>query len=158
MTGQQPTTEKLAAQIREAFDGLAVPAENELLHPDCMDDVDIQEFYGGVRWQEMTDAMVVNGYAAPTAFSAKAFQYYLPAFLLWTLRNPDSTDYAGEAILLALDPGTPKEMLHDFRMSKFALLTERQPEAVRAFLTHVAAHPDLGEFAQAALENYWFEA
>ncbi len=135
-----------------------MPADEELLHPDCMDDVDVLEFYGGVRWQEMTDEMVVYSYAAPTAFSAVAFAYYLPAYLIWTLNNADRTEIAGESILLALDPGTEKELLHDFRKSKFERLTNDQVEAVKGFLWHLETHADLGPFAQAALVNYWIDA
>jgi len=134
-----------------------MPADDELLHSDCRDDVDILEFYGGIKWQEMTDDMVVYVYAAPTAFSAKAFQYYLPAYLIWTLRNPDSPDYAGESTLLALDPGTPDESLHDFRKSKFAMLTLEQRGLVREVLCHFANHAYFGELAETALLNYWLD-
>ncbi|WP_299987134.1 DUF6714 family protein [uncultured Ruegeria sp.] len=151
------TTKALITLINTAFDGLDPPLDDELLHPDCMDDVDILEFYGGIRWPEMTDQMIIHGYAAPTAFSAKAFQYYLPAYLIWTLRNSDSPEYANESILLALDPGTSKEMLHDFRKSKFSLLTPEQKEVVARVLHYFADHPDLGEFAEMALVNYWMD-
>ncbi|WP_282154235.1 DUF6714 family protein [Ruegeria atlantica] len=151
------TTEDLATRIIAAFDGLDPPADGELLHPECMDDVDILEFYGGVKWHEMTDQMIIYNYAAPTAFSAKAFQYYLPAYLIWTLLNSDSREYASESILLALDPGTSKEMLHEFRKSKFNQLTPAQKEAVLRFLYFFSDHPDLGEFAESALVNYWID-
>ncbi len=151
------TTEALTTQIITAFVGLDPPADDELLHPECMDDVDVLEFYGGVKWHEITDQMIVNGYAAPTAFSAKAFQYYLPAYLIWTLHNSDSLEYASESILLALDPGTSKEMLHEFRKSKFDQLTSAQKEVVLRFLYYFSGHPKLGEFAEAALVNYWIE-
>ncbi len=150
--------ETLVREIGEAFAGCAQPSDDELLHPDCMDDVDVLEFYGGVRWQDMTDEMIVYGYAAPTAFSPKAFQYYLPAYLIWTLNNLDSTEYAAESILLALDPGTEAEMLHDFRKSKFSLFTPAQVAVIKKFLWHVSTHPDLGAIADRALVNYWMDA
>ena len=150
--------EKLIQQINDAFAGLPRPTDDELLHPDCSDDVDILEFYGGVLRENMTDALVVHSYAAPTAFSPKAFQYYLPAYLIWLLNNPDSMDYAGEATLLALDPATDKEMLHAFRKSKFSLMTGAQVSVIRDFLHRLAKHPDLGELAENALINYWLDA
>ena len=54
-------TKSLIQGIRDPFAGPDPPPENQLLHPDCMDDVDILEFYGGVRWEEMTDEMVIYG-------------------------------------------------------------------------------------------------
>ncbi len=157
MPEPKPSTEALIAEIKTAFDGSKMPADDELLHPDCRDDVDILEFYGGIKWQDMTDEMVVYAYAAPTAFSAKAFQYYLPAYLAWTLRNPDSPEYAGESILLALDPGTPDEGLHDFRKSKFAMLTLEQRDVIRKILCHLTNHANLGELAETALLNCWLD-
>ncbi|MDP5220817.1 hypothetical protein Q5Y75_26885 [Ruegeria sp. 2205SS24-7] len=155
MSEESAKTDALATLIKAAFDGLDPPSDDELLHPDCIDDVDILEFYGGIRLQEMTDHLIVDGYAAPTAFSARAFRYFLPAYLMWALRNPDSPEHASESILLALDPGTSKEMLHDFRVSKFSLFTIEQKDAVQKFLYYFADHPSLGEFADAALLNYW---
>ncbi len=149
---------KLIEAIQSAFEGNEMPSDDELLHPDCMDDVDVLEFYGGVHWRDMTDDNVVYSYAAPTAFSPIAFRYYLPAYLIWTLNNAESVEVAGESILLALDPGTEKELLHDFRKSKFDLLTKDQVEAVKAFLWHLEDHSDLGPFAQTALVNYWIDA
>ena len=148
----------LIKDISEVFAGAPQPTDDELLHPACMDDVDVLEFYGGVCWQDMTDADVAYSYAALTAFNAKAFRYYLPAFLIWTLRNADSPEYAGESILRALDPGTDQEMLHDFRKSKFAEFTSDEVAQIKRFLNIVSSHPYLGEFADAALINYWLDA
>ncbi len=150
--------EELSRKIKEAFEDVSPPADDELLHPDCMDDCDILQFYGGVSRQEFSDDMIVYNYAALTAFSAKAFRYYLPAYLLWTLRNRDSIEYVGEATLRALDPGTSDEMLHDFRKSHFAGFNRNQIEAVKAFLMGFSEWPDLHEFADAALLNYWLDA
>lgn len=151
------TADTLIAEIKQAFSATRMPSDDELLHPDCMDDVDILEFYGGVEWQSLSDHQIVYSYAALTAFSALAFQYYLPAYLIWTLRNKDSVEYASESTLLALDPGTEKEMLHDFRKSKFSRLDQAQVAVIRKFLQTLLEHDDLGPLALSALENYWSE-
>ncbi len=150
--------ESLIEEITAAFAGLEPPADDKLLHPECMDDVDVLDFYGGLRREDMSDEKIVYNYAALTPFSAAAFQYYLPVYLIWTLQNLDSVEYATESALLALDPGTEREMLHDFRKSKFALFTKPQVAAVKRLLWRVAEHPDLGEFADNALVNYWIDA
>ena len=49
-------------------------------------------------------------------------------------------------------------MLHDFRKSKFTALTKPQIAVVKRFLWHLADHPDLGQFADSALVNYWIDA
>lgn len=157
MTKTSDPIENLTEDIRLAFDDRLPPTDEELLHPDCHDDVDILQFYGGVYWQDMDDAMIVYNYAAPTAFSPKAYRYYLPAYLNWMLQNPDSIEYVSEAFLISLDPGTSSEMLHQFRKSKFQLLTSEQKQMIKRFLNHFAAHGDLAELAENALKNYWAE-
>ena len=152
------TIQSVIAEIDQAFAGMEPPGDDKLLHPNCMDDVDMLEFYGYVRSEDLTDAMVVYSYAAPTSFSPEAFRYYLPAYLKWSLHNQDSPEYASESILLALDPATDKEMLHEFRRSKFALFDKAQIAAVKKFLWVVSEHPYLGEFAECALVNYWIDA
>ncbi|MDH3738602.1 MAG: hypothetical protein OER92_05360, partial [Alphaproteobacteria bacterium] len=109
--------ENLIEDINAAFAGLAPPGDDKLLHPECMDDVDVLDFYGGLKREDLSDERVVYNYAALTAFSAEAFQYYLPRYMVWTLENRDSIEIAAESLLLALDPGTEREMLHEFRKS-----------------------------------------
>ncbi len=149
--------EPLREDIERAFAGLDVSGDDALLHPDCRDDVDILGFYGGLRREDMSDDQVVYNYAALTSFSARAFQYYLPRYMVWTLDNRDSIEYASESLLLALDPGTERDMLHEFRKSKFALLTKPQIDVVKRFLWQLAGHDDLGAFADTALVNYWID-
>lgn len=151
------TAASIAQQIHTEFGDLEPPGDDALLHPDCMDDGDIVDFYGNPRWQDLSSEKIVANYAAPSFFSPLAFRYYLPAFLVWTLENPDSPEVAGESIIHALDPGTPNEHLHEFRYSKFQSLTDNQFTVVRNFLIYFSAHNDLGEPAASALMNYWRE-
>ncbi|MGI9352860.1 MAG: DUF6714 family protein [Rhizobiaceae bacterium] len=157
MPQQVSSRDVLIDKFGSAFGDLNPPSDEQLLHPDCCDDVDILEFYGGIRWQDLTDKEIVYGYAAPTSFSPKAFRYYLPAYACWTLRNLDSKEYASESFLLALDPGTEHEMLHQFRKSKFDEISAAEAKLIQQFLWYVSDHPNLGEFADNALANYWME-
>ncbi len=153
-------------QIEAAFDAAEKPSDDELLHPECRDDVDILSFYsdaacnaafaGAPHWREVPDATVVYEYAALTAFSPKAFRFYIPAYLLYTLEHYDEPEYVAEATVRALDPGTEGEMLHAFMASHYALLDAAQTAAIVAFLELMGEDPDLGEVAEAALVNWWY--
>jgi hypothetical protein len=142
------------AGIEAAFAGLSPPGDDALLHPQCRDDNDIAEFYGGPDRRDLSDAFLVRNYAAPSFFSAEAFRYYLPAFMVWSLNNAGSPEYLAEATLRALDPGPESDPLHDFAVSKFALFDPAQRAAVVAFLEVFRKDPDLGEIAEAALEHW----
>ena len=147
--------DRAVAAIETAFGGLAPPGDAALLHPQCMDDNDIAEFYGAPAWRDLPGDLLVRNYAAPSFFSAAGFRYYLPAFMVWALRNAASPEYLAEATLRAFDPGSAGEPLHGFQVSKFALFDAAQRGAVVTFLQTFCKDDDLGSLAEAALANYW---
>lgn len=149
------TVEATRAEIDAAFGDLSPPGDDALLHPQCRDDNDIAEFYGAPDWRGLPEDLLVRNYAAPSFFSAKGFRYYLPAFMVWSLRLAASPEYLAEATLRAFDPGTEGQPLHAFQASKFALFDAAQRRAVVHFLEAFSSEPDLGAIAGAALRNYW---
>lgn len=147
------------AEIEAAFAGLNPPGDDRLLHPQCMDDGDIVDFYGTPDWRHLSlsDDFVVGNYAAPSFFSAAAFQYYMPAFMVWSLHHDDTIEYAAESTLRAFDPTAGDAQLQAFQESKYAMFTDPQRKAVIRFLQAFSTHPDLGEIARDALTNYWLK-
>lgn len=147
-------------EIEDAFAGLTPPGDAALLHPQCMDDGDVVDFYGAVDRRDLSDEAIIGNYAAPSFFSAEAFRYYMPAFMIWALNHADSIEYAPESTLRAFDPtsfdGSPS--LYDFQVSKYALFSAPQRRAVIRFLEAFAPDPDLGPIARAGLANYWRRA
>ena len=100
------------------------------MNPQCRDDVDVLDFYGAPDWRTLSDEFIIRNYDAPHAFSAEAFQYYVPAFMVWSLKHHDTIQYTPESTLLAFDPDAYRDNLRDFRLSKFALLTPAQRRAI----------------------------
>ena len=152
-----PTSVRAAIrEIEAAFAGLAPPGDAKLKHPLSMDDVDIVDFYGAPDWRDIADETIVAGYAAPSFFSAEAFQYYMPAFMVYSLRHYDSVEFAPESTVWAFDPAAlGDEDLRRFQISKFALFTDPQRRAAVRFLETLAPDPELGPLATNALANYW---
>ena len=147
--------ERAKRSIDFAFGGLAPPGDDRLLHPNCMDDGDIADFYGRSDIAALPDAFLIRNYAAPSFFSAEAFRYYMPAFMRWSLANPDSVEYVVESSLRAFDPGPAGDPLRDFQLSKFALFDDGQRHAVVLFLEAFEQHADLGPIAAGALAHHW---
>jgi hypothetical protein len=143
------------AEIEAAFSGLTPPGDERLLHPQCMDDGDVVDFYGAVDRRQLTDDTIISNYAAPSFFSAEAFQYYMPAFMIWSLNHHDTIEYAPESTIRAFDPTNENPRLYEFQISKFALFTKPQRAAVIRFLQAFSTDPDLGPIAKDALANYW---
>jgi hypothetical protein len=155
MVLESDVIQSVIAEIKAAFSGLSPPDDARLLHPQCKDDGDIMDFYGALdRWQ-LTDDTIISNYAAPSFFSKEAFQYFMPAFMIWSLNHYDTDEYAPESTIRAFDPTNGGPGLFEFQISKFALFTEQQRAAVVQFLHAFSADPDLGPIAGDALNNYW---
>ena len=90
------TLQEAAQAVDAGFSRTERPPNEELLHPRCADDGDLRELYEVEDWREMSDELVVNNYAAPSFLSAAGFQYFLPAFISYALRNPESPEFVIE--------------------------------------------------------------
>ena len=154
MTLDTHTIRTAIDRIEAAFASVPAPDDTQLLHPQCRDDGDIVDFYGLRDRNQLTDDLIIRNYAAPSFFSEEAFQYYMPAFMIWSLKNHDTVEYAPESTLRAFDPSGPDPA---FQISKFALFTGPQRAAVIDFLWAFSGEPDLGPIADDALAHYWLD-
>ncbi len=143
-------------QIEQAFADVAYPGDDEMLHPDCMDDMDIAAYYGSVSWADLPATTIAQESAALSFVSPAGFQFLLPAYMIWTLRNLTSGWASVEHTIWSLHPGWSRPELHDFQVSKFALISDEQRKAIIAFLAALAEEADdLGDDARSALESHW---
>ena len=148
--------DEVVAAIEAAFGDIVYPGDDALLHPDCMDDMDIAAFYGGTTWQAIPDETVGFEYAALSFVSAEGFRYLLPAYMTRSLRHFDDGDIGVESTVWALDPNRAGPALRAFQLSKYTLLSGAQRAAIAAFLEVIATHPSyLGEDARTALVGHW---
>lgn len=147
--------QEIVAEIESAFSGVRVPGDEEILHPLCRDDGDIVDFYGVDDRRQLTDDIIIGNYAAPSFFSKEAFQYYMPAFMIWSLKHRDTVEYVVESTIRAFDPTSSDAKMYAFQVSKFALFTEPQRAAVVRFLRSYSADADLASIARDALAGYW---
>ena len=136
--------QEAAQALDVAFGRTERPRNEELLHPRCMDDGDLLELYDVDDWREMGDELVIRSYAAPSFLSATGFQYFLPAFISYGLRNPDSPEFVIESTIFHLTPGD------DFIESRFTHFDGPQRHAIRLFLEAMAPNYEV----EAALQ-YW---
>jgi hypothetical protein len=134
-----------AARVEAAFAEAPRPTNTNLLHPDCADDMDIEHLYGVADWRRLGDREIVGGYAALAFLSPAGFRHFVPAYLRWVLRNPDSAEAVVDSTVWAFHADMYDESLRPFVRSKWELLDSPQRGAVAAFLEAMAPHqPDAG--------------
>jgi hypothetical protein len=136
-------------QIDQAFAGAPRPVNEDLLHPDAHDDSDIQGLLEISHWRDLPDASIENGYEALAFLSPAGFRHFLPAYMSWVLRHPNSGAAAVGSTIFALTP-VVEGPLRSFMISKFNLLDGVQKAAVVSFLRMLSNFEDV----RVALD-YW---
>jgi hypothetical protein len=136
-------------QIDQAFAGAPRPVNADLLHPDAHDYSDIQRLPEISHWRDLPDASIENGYEALAFLSPAGFRHFLPAYMSWVLRHPDSGAAVVGSTIFALTP-VVEGPLRSFMVSKFNLLDGVQKAAVVSFLRMLSNFEDV----RAALD-YW---
>jgi hypothetical protein len=135
--------------IEDAFAAVPRPGDEELLHEDCADDNDIKSLYGIPHWRDVSDEVVEYEYAALFFLSPAGLRHFLPAYMSYSLRHPDSGHAVVGSTVFALTP-MPNEPTRSFSLSKFTLFDDAQRAAVVAFLEAMSGHEDVA----GALEHW----
>jgi hypothetical protein len=119
---------ELLTLIHAAFDDVKHPGDGALSN----DDTEIQAFYGVEHWQDMAQADLEQYNSALSFLNPMGLQFFLPAFLVWVIRNYRTSDaFTVDSTIYALDAECPAD---PFKVSKLSALDSRQRLAVVAFL------------------------
>jgi hypothetical protein len=148
-----PNNARLLEVIERAFGDAPRPRDNELLHPQSMDDHDIDQLYGIPHWREVSDAILEHEYAGLFFLGPAGFRHFLPAYMSYSLRHPRTTQMVVESTIFALRPATDE--LREFTLSKFSLFDREQRAAVHAFLEAMATFDDFGDPTLAEALAHW---
>jgi hypothetical protein len=147
--------EQLKEQIRSAFAGVSLGDGIGLREAQGLDDYASEEKCAEYRsldekseWQSLRSEDLNKCNSSLSFFDAEGMRFHLPAYLIADL---DGTYGFGMAFSLT-QSGSLGE--------KFALLSESQCAAVRAYLQFIEHEPDYAfdrEHIKAALEGFWAE-
>ena len=131
--------EQLLNRIEVAFEDVLRPADEELLHADCSDDMDIVWLhpYKG-SWRELIEGPIEQETATLAFLSPKAFQWVLPAYLTYGLSNIDTIQ--STLIEDTIYTLCPQAGLFTFMESKFSCFGIEQQKVVKEFLEFFRDH------------------
>ena len=135
-------TAQVLDEIQRAFADTPRPSDDELLHPSAHDDGDIQALLGIPHWRELADASVEGEYSALAFLSPAGFRHFLPAYMSWVLRHPDSGAAVVDSTIFSLAP-SGEEALRNYMLSKYSLLDAAQRATVISFLRVMANFTDV---------------
>ena len=114
--------------IRAAFEETpAPPGKLTSLH----DDEGVSKYFSGTHWDGHSARDLRGNAAALSFFEPDAFRYYLPAFMLAELKDPETADIIAEGIAFNFQQREIRERL----LPEFS---SREIDAILAFLRECA--------------------
>lgn len=109
-----------------------------------------------VRWQDIPRSKIEKLGMSLVFFDPKAIRFHLPAFMRCSLQlwaeSPYADFYSSDMLLYGLDDGPRSTGYYEHA---FLLLSERQHQAVAAYLKFVASGESYQKDAEKALANGW---
>jgi len=129
---------ELKNKIRVAFNDTPYP-KSKLT--DTYDDEGVSEYFQGKSWDGNDVSDLRYHSVALSLFEPEAFRYYLPAFMLAELEDPDTADIIGESIVFHFSqPEKPWEENFEKRLFLF---TSIEKEAILEFIDYMQAKYEL---------------
>jgi len=116
--------------IRSAWMDATPPPPGNISRP-TYDDEGVADYFTGKSWQGHTAAPLRRLSYALTFFTDEAFAYYLAAYMIADIEEPEASDVNVEGMLYRLDRYQPESIV--------AMLNARQRNALRAYILFVKA-------------------
>lgn len=155
---------ELIAFITKAFDGVPQPESITLHVAEAHDEYDYEndemhrrkDFVG--RWQDVPEHDIQSCQTALSYVDKIGMRFYLPAYMVWYLRNLGTKSVWSEHTLYSLDnhPGHPQ--LAEYHVERFSLFTAEQLKACALFVKYCANEQSGftdSNFAQKKFERFW---
>lgn len=87
-------------ELRSAWASVSPPPRSAITEHDCAECIEIQDFFAGKSWTELTEvASLRYHHEALHLFAPSAYHYYLPAFIRATFADPQAADLIPDAIV-----------------------------------------------------------
>ncbi len=125
------------ALIEQAFALVPYPSSERLTTHRCLECDEIDQYFRGTTWPSHSVEELRLHAAALSLFTPEAFRYFLPAFMLATLQDPDRADVIPDSIAFHLAAGSNSDPA--WVRERLVLLSSDQRDAVRAFFTELVS-------------------
>jgi hypothetical protein len=130
--------------IIKAFRDVLPPSPDNITACPCLECLEIAQYFRGTSWQGHPPRDLRIHSAALSLFTPAAYRYWLPAFMLAEIDDPETADIIAEGIAYDFTESN----LRDARVSHF---TQGELRAIAAFFDEcVRRYAAFGMFSQAA--------
>jgi hypothetical protein len=120
-------------QIMAAFAGTEYPGRNALANDHCCECAEVAGAYAGRPWTDITLDHLLAG-RETALLSAAAWRYYLPAMMIWCLREPDAVDVIQDNLVYQLEPPDGERGVPEWFQERATGFSAEQRAAIVAYL------------------------
>ncbi len=157
--------EALINDIREAFAEVSREDGVTLHEADVIDDygsaaarAEARKLDTEERWQDVPDADIEKYDWILSFLDLKGFKYYIPAYMVWSLKNYQTSSSASvDATIYALAPPSSPD-LQAWKLERWQVFDTLQAKTICRFLRFAVEQAVLcmdARVAQEALDSYW---
>lgn len=145
----------LEEEIESAFLGPEGHVPERVVYDDSGSHLECNEVrakFRGKDWRALSARFLCRNASAPHFFDPEARLYFLPAFMLYLIRNPDDSSMIPHTLVSILSPATrggSKDLLTRMRSQS----TVAQRLAIRKFLEFMVRSPEATSFGMEELKE-----
>ncbi len=135
--------EHLKREIFKVFGEVEQPAEDNMISHECEECDAVKNDFAGVNWKDAGGELLERNHDKIPLFSPAAFNYFLPAFLMYVVDNFDSHSTVGEFTIYALAPGKRwnQDDMETYWSERFGLFSDEQMNVIYSFLKLAKENP-----------------
>ena len=153
MSNSDISIENLRTSIEEAFTNVEPPDSDKVIEHDCPECRAVRRVFRHELWRSLKSEKIDWGHDKLPLFTPHAFQYFLPAFMLYSLDDPSST----VCELLVYSLIVPKEN-DDWWQKRLDKFTRNQKAACGLFLRWIQHQPKYASDSddiEEAMAQWW---
>lgn len=132
----------LKKKILKVFPKTPPPALKEITRHRCSECNAVRRSFYNVEWWNADDALIDQSFGIISLFTAKSYHYYLPAFLLFSLKNFKPYNEVLQFVIYNLSLSERIDDM-DFMMQRKAFFSKEQAQILTGFLQLVLADENL---------------
>lgn len=130
----------LIQKVKSAFE--ATPSPKFIIAHECEECFQLEASFRNKNWKTIEDKLIEENFSNLPLFSSEAFNYFLPAYLIYSLKNFDE-NFVCEFTIYALTPSNKNaENDLEYWKYKFEHFTDEQMNVIYGFLSLVLTKSD----------------
>lgn len=134
-------TDRLINEIKAAFADRKYPGDDHIVRgwdtPISSDESDIFRLFGGRHWSEVPHQELLKKEEALSFFEPEAFCFYLPAFLIATLHDPEEADVTLDHCVYCFNIA-PDNQNRNFNLARITLFNKDEKVAIARYLAAIS--------------------